>query len=103
MTTLAVLIHEKKNKFEQVRIDISKDPFNLLKGPATFIGQWSDINVVIMKNRTSIFDLCDNENRLAHPFEKEHVKGPILLVRMDENAEPQDFTLEEFLESKPCR
>jgi len=103
MNTLAVLIHEKKNKIEQVRIDISKDPFNLLKGPATFIGQWSDIDVVIMKNRTSFIELAPNENILAHPFEREVVNGPILLVRMDENSEPRDFTLEEFMASKPCR
>jgi len=103
MNTLAVLIHEKKNKIEQLRIDISKDPYMLLKGPTTFIGQWSDINVVIMKNRSSFIELAINENILAPPFNKESVNGPILLVRMDENSEPQDLTLEEFMASKPCR
>jgi len=37
-----------------------------------------------------------NENVLPEPFDYEEVLGPILLVRMDENSEPQDFTLDEY-------
>ena len=99
----AVLIYEIKNKIEEIRIDISKDPYQLLKGSTTFIGQWPEINVVIMKNKTSMFELADNRNTLPDPFHRDNVKGPILLIRMNEDAEPEDFTIEEykkFMESK---
>ena len=42
--------------------------------------------------------LIENENTLPFPFHGEEVKGKILLIRMDENAEPQDFTLNEYTE-----
>ena len=58
-----------------------------------FIGQWPDIDVVIMKPEDG---KVKNENNLPHPFDVEDVYGKILLVRMDENSDPQDFTLDEF-------
>ena len=49
--TKAVLIHEELD--DVVEIDIDIDPvkneiFKVLQGPATFIGQWPEIDVVIM-------------------------------------------------------
>ena len=38
-----------------------------------------------------------NDNVLPPPFGLEEVYGKILLVRMDENSDPQDFTLREYL------
>lgn len=38
-----------------------------------------------------------NDNILPTPFDVEEVYGKILLVRMDENSDPQDFTLGEYL------
>ena len=70
--------------------------FKLLGGPQTFIGQWPEIDVVIMKAETSTS--TTNENTLPPPFDREEVHGKVLLVRMDENSEPQDFTLEEYKE-----
>ena len=37
-----------------------------------------------------------NLNRLPRPFTNMTVMGRILLVRMDEDSEPQDFTLKEY-------
>ena len=66
--------------------------FKLLGGRATFIGQWPEIDVVIMK---PVEDL-ENENVLL--LEDGHCfKGKVLLMRMDENSEPQDFTLHEYI------
>jgi hypothetical protein len=36
-------------------------------------------------------------NILPNPFEDEEVYGKILLMRMDENSDPQDFTVDEYL------
>lgn len=92
----AVLIHEKKDQVEEIDLDISPSKnqiFKILRGRQTFIGQWPDIDVVIMKPEDG---KVKNENNLPHPFDVEDVYGKILLVRMDENSDPQDFTLDEF-------
>ena len=95
----AVLISEEEDHVTEIDLDISSEKreiFNILKGQATFIGQWPELDVVIMKCRESIFELMLNRNVLPAPFDTEAVVGPILLVRMDENSEPLDFTLIEY-------
>lgn len=95
-----VLISEEENHVTDVQITISSrsdDLFRVLKGTGTFIGQWPEIEVVIMKCNESHFDLLENRNVLPAPFHEEKVLGPILLIRMDENAEPRDFTVKEYL------
>lgn len=91
--TTAVLIHEQLDYIEDIQLDTTKI-YNILCGRATFIGQWPEIDVVIMKAVTAE---RKNENQLPHPFNDEHVDGKILLVRMDENSEPQNFTCQEYL------
>lgn len=95
--TKAILIHEAKDHIEEIEIDIEpskNEIFKLLSGRATFIGQWPEIDVVIMKPEHGIIE---NENILPSPFHEEEVRGKMLLVRMDEDSEPQDFTLREYL------
>jgi len=94
--TRAVLIHETINRIEEIEFDIEpskNEIFKILLGRATFIGQWPEIDVVIMKPEHG---LIDNENILPYPFHGEDVKGKILLIRMDINSNPQDFTLREY-------
>ena len=96
--TLAVLIHETFKHIEQIDIDIDpskNEIFKLFTGRATFIGQWPDIDVVIMKPEKP--GLLKNENILPKPFEDEEVYGKILLMRMDENSDPQDLTVDEYM------
>jgi|TARA_Y100000389_G_scaffold75337_1_gene71989 hypothetical protein len=93
----AVLIHEKKDWVEEIDLDIAPSKnqiFKLLQGRQTFIGQWPDIDVVIMKPEDGV---SKNENTLPYPFSSEEVYGKILLVRMDADSEPQDFTLKEYI------
>ena len=99
--TKAVLIHETLNHIEEIDIDIEpskNEIFKILLGRATFIGQWPEIDVVIMKPEHG---LIENENVLPYPFHGEDVKGKVLLMRMDENSEPQDFTLREYTSLHP--
>lgn len=96
--TKAVILHESKNDVEEIEIDIDptkNEIFKFLGGPQTFIGQWPDIDVVIMKAESS--GIIKNVNILPKPFEDEEVYGKILLMRMDENSDPQDFTVDEYL------
>jgi hypothetical protein len=94
--TKAILIHEIINRIEEIEVDIEpskNEIFKILGGKATFIGQWPEIDVVIMKPEHG---LIENENILPFPFHREEVWGKILLIRMDEHSDPQDFTLHEY-------
>jgi len=97
--TLAVLINEERNNIKEIEVDISPEKnqiFKILKGKASFVGQWPDEDVVIIKCSESLFELSLNQNRLPRPFTNMLVLGKILLIRMDEYSEPQDFTLKEY-------
>ena len=93
--TLAVLVNEGKNDIHEIDLDISPEKneiYKILRGKATFLGQWPDKSVVIVICDSSIFELSMNLNRLPRPFTNMTVMGKILLIRMDEDSEPQDFT-----------
>ena len=56
----AVLISEDEGNMTEIMLDISSQKneiVKILKGPATFIGQWPELYVVIMKCRESVFEL----------------------------------------------
>jgi hypothetical protein len=96
MKTKAVILHEKFGHIEEIELDLTphvNEAHILLMRHPTFIGQWSEIDVVVMKSEIGTIH---NENKLPKPFDGEDVLGPILLVRMDEDSEPQDFTLREY-------
>ena len=95
--TKAVLIHEDEGNIEEIDVDIEpskNEIFKILGGPQTFIGQWPELNVVIMKAENAV---VVNENIIPSPFHDEEVMGKILLIRMDVNSEPQDFTVIEYV------
>ena len=99
--TRAVLINEKRNDIHEIHVDISpykNEIFKILRGKASFLGQWPDEQVVIVKTEPedSLSELLINTNRLPRPFTNMIVHGRILLLRMDNNADPQDFTLKEY-------
>ena len=93
-----VLISEKLGEIREIDSPLQRDIYALLKGPGTFLGQYEEHEVVIMKcrERESLIELVRNENKLPKPFDEELVLGPILLVRMNEASEPEDFTLQEY-------
>ena len=97
--TIAVLVNEGKNDIYEIDLDISPEKneiYKILRGKATFLGQWPDNSVVIVICDSSIFELSMNLNRLPRPFTNMTVMGKILLIRMDEDSEPQNFTLKEY-------
>ena len=99
----AVLIGTSRDDFVEISLDISFKTSQItqyLGGPGTFIGQWVDHNIVIMKCRECLFEPHINKNQLAKPFKGETTLGPILLIRMNDDAEPRDLTLQEVLDLK---
>lgn len=95
--TVAVLIKEQYGDIQEINIDLDPNKYEVfltLGGSATFVGQWESIDVVVMK---SVTHEILNKNKLPKPFDTEEIYGPILLIRMDAQSEPQDFTLNEYL------
>jgi len=96
MEVKAVVIHEEEGNIDEIDLDIDpkkNEIYKILSGRGTFIGQWPEIDVVIMKG---VGGGKPNENTLPHPFHGEEVLGKILLIRMDKDSEPLDFTKVEF-------
>lgn len=94
-----IIINENLHDIKEIDLDIScekNEIFNLLHGPGTFVGQFPDSDVVIMRGVVS--GGLQNKNKLGHPFDKEEIEGPILLIRMDQNADHRDLTLIECKE-----
>lgn len=101
--TKAILIGTERFNLSEIDLDIDPEKNQIMQifgSQATFIGQWPDIDVVILKSVNEDGDI--NKNILPHPFTDITVYGPVLLVRMDENSEPCDFTLKEY-KSFRCR
>ena len=95
--TVAILIKEQLGDIREIELDIDprkNEIFHLLSGSPTFIGQWPELDVVIMKAQ---YAEKLNNNELPPPFDTEEIHGSILIVRMDENSDPRDFTLEEYI------
>ena len=102
MGVICVLVSEEDGNISEIEVNLQgNDLYRVLKGTATFIGQFPDTDIVIMKCDESPFELLENRNKLPEPFHDEVVLGPILMIRMDENADPQDFTLSEYLGRYP--
>lgn len=96
---ISVLIAEEDDHIQEIDVNIHprlNEIFRILKGTATFIGQLPNTDIVILKADESPFELTLNRNKLPPPFDNEIVHGPILLVRMDHNADHQDFLIEEY-------
>jgi|TARA_B100001996_G_scaffold374887_1_gene354121 hypothetical protein len=94
----SVVVHETRGDIEEIDIDLlpeKNEIANLLGGNATFLGQWEDDLVVILV-RANTENLELNANKLPRPYTNMRLFGKILLIRMDEESEPQDFTLREY-------
>mmetsp|Transcript_14910 Transcript_14910/g.20870 ORF Transcript_14910/g.20870 Transcript_14910/m.20870 type:complete len:218 (-) Transcript_14910:120-773(-) len=85
-------------KTKELKLDMTprlNTPGSTLGGPVTFLGAMGEIDVVIMARRDQE-DLPENQHSLPKPFNKMKVNGDMLLVRMNEDAIPEEFTLEEY-------
>jgi len=78
----------------------------VLKGKATFIGQYSKQGVAVLCVREQEEGVHGtNESKLPYPMHEleEPVFGSILMIRMDEDSEPVDFDLKAFEELKEAQ
>ena len=87
----SVVVHETRGNIEEIDIDLlpeKNEIANLLGGNATFLGQWEDDLVVILV-RASTENLELNANKLPRPFTNMGIFGKILMIRMDEESNPE--------------
>lgn len=96
-----VLIYSNNTK-KQISLDMAEDTNNisiLLNDKLTFVGQLlrepDKCNAVIMNGINSKNKGKDINNCVIPPF-NETIYGEMFIICMDENSEPQDFTLEDF-------
>ena len=96
-----VLIYSNNTK-KQISLDMAEDTNNisiLLGDKLTFVGQLlrepDKCNAVIMNGINSKNNGKDINNCVIPPFD-ETIYGEMFIICMDENSEPQDFTLEDF-------
>ncbi|KDO29151.1 hypothetical protein SPRG_05394 [Saprolegnia parasitica CBS 223.65] len=95
-----------KQAGEKTEIDVDFTPSKqavqaLLGGDHTFVGQYEDLNVMIMCNPEHQEDdsgVALTTHKLQPPFHGRlgQIKGDILLFRCDDNGDHKDFTLEEY-------
>ena len=82
-----------KELYQEIILDHGKNPRNLRK-TENFNKDAKGHNP-LCGDKVHVY-LKLNENRLPRPFTNMPVLGRILLVRMDEYSEPQDFTIKEY-------
>jgi len=91
---------EVAGKPEEISLDMTPKicaPALKLGGSATICASYVDIDVIVMKLREAPESMAMNSHKLPAPFHEIEFKGPILLLRMDEESQPKDFPLEEYL------
>ena len=84
---------------KEVTLDMTPkkdEPAKLLGGTISIEGSYPDMDVVVMARREPENDTAANPHKLPSPFDRKEIKGSMVLVRMDEEAEPKPLTLKEY-------
>eukprot|EP01084_Bolivina_argentea_P291407 500832_1 len=72
----------------------------ILGSPPTIIGQYIDLDVIIVGERYDVSptEHALNIHKLRYPFNDSVIHGNIFMYRFNQNCEMKDFTLEEYNE-----
>ena len=69
----------------------------ILGGQGTFVGQYPDLGVMVMRKRETVEGKdAKNPYKLPVPFADATILGDILLVRVNDESEPESITLDEW-------
>ena len=94
-----VFVRADSGLAEEIELDMTPKkaaPSAILGGTPTFAGTISSLDVVVMVLADPAGNLSRNKHVLPPPMDQREIVGPILMIRMDENSEPQHFTLAEY-------
>eukprot|EP01138_Halocafeteria_seosinensis_P005448 gb/GECG01005569.1/.p1 GENE.gb/GECG01005569.1/~~gb/GECG01005569.1/.p1 ORF type:complete len:306 (+),score=98.45 gb/GECG01005569.1/:1-918(+) len=92
---------QKESTISQLELDMTPSENKIVEamgGSVTILGQYNDIDTVVLKLRNPGENAVKNPHKLQPPLHNQVVYGPLLMVRMDADANPQDFTKQEYLE-----
>jgi hypothetical protein len=68
-----------------------------LNNEPSILGSYEDLGVVLLITKNQENEGLEiSKHNLLPPFNKSVVRGDVLLIRMDSNSNPVDFTLEEY-------
>lgn len=99
--TIQAVVLKADGSAQELEVDMSprkNEIGQILGGSSTFLGQLETENVVVMMRRDTD-GLEENRTQLPAPLDRaEVVLGDLLLLRMDEGAQPRSFTLQEYRE-----
>uniref|UniRef100_A0A7S1N2Z6 DUF5880 domain-containing protein n=1 Tax=Eutreptiella gymnastica TaxID=73025 RepID=A0A7S1N2Z6_9EUGL len=88
-------------KASELSIDMSPSQNGCAKAlkcaRTTFVGPIPHLSAVVLQNAAPKAKTPKNKHRLPPPVDKEAVVGSALVIRMDENVEPADISLSEYL------
>lgn len=97
---IVCVLLKQDGQTEEIIIDMTprlKETQKILGGDVTFLGQWEEMEVILMINRNqSKDDNRKNQHKLQPPFHEVVCYGDILLSRSDANGDPANFTLQEY-------
>lgn len=100
--TVTNVILRQDGSQEEVSLDMTpsaRAAQEILGGEVTFLGQYEDLQVILIINRQQLGSQSEiNKHTLQPPFHNAEVYGDILLSRSDDNGLPLDFSLEEYIE-----
>ncbi len=94
----AVLLHGNGD-CEEITVDMTPRLNSLVKllgGSITFLGQYQDIDVVAVSLVDYPVLAPVNEYKLPPPLHTHDIKGDVILMRVNENAHPEDFKVDEW-------
>mmetsp|Transcript_25516 Transcript_25516/g.41178 ORF Transcript_25516/g.41178 Transcript_25516/m.41178 type:complete len:258 (+) Transcript_25516:19-792(+) len=97
------VVMEASGALKEITIDMTPKKnkvAEVLGGPATFVGQYRKGGVVLMQLRDPTEKDAENKGEFLFPVKlgvaEEPVRGDVLMLRMNKDAEPEDFTLEDY-------
>ena len=98
-----VMIQPQENQTDatisQMELDMTPSENKIVDamgGSVTILGQYNDIDTVVLKLRNPGEKALKNPHKLQPPLHNQEIYGPLLMVRMDADANPQDFTKVRF-------
>jgi hypothetical protein len=100
------LLLKSSGIIQEIELDMTEHTNNigiLLNDKLTFLGQIvrepEKINAIIIYGKNAELKKLEiNKCKLPEPFEECKVHGDIFIICMDEQSEPQNFTLDDYNE-----
>eukprot|EP01084_Bolivina_argentea_P291408 500834_1 len=101
--TVSAILLKPNGSIEQILYDSTPSKNHvteILGGPPTIIGQYVDLDVIVVGQRYNVSPTEHplNTHKLRYPFNDSTIHGNIFLYRFNQDCVMEDFTIEEYNE-----